>query len=229
MKRKISLLSLVLLMIIMSTSTTFANHVENENMYKQMNDEINIEKEKLREDLYEQLKKQDALVLMEVYEEILYPEIERQIEREYAEKYGYVKPTEYRSSSGGRSYYAPRGGVVTYLTKSFDYKPTEVLIMGLDEDKSYDLVLNMSSFSAGDVVKSILGFIPKSGFSVVFTLQSMVDRLAINNIKQCGRCAKVINTYSREWNTRASIVTGWCDRFNLEVPSNAYNVSFESF
>ncbi|SMB90239.1 hypothetical protein SAMN00017477_1594 [Peptoniphilus asaccharolyticus DSM 20463] len=36
MKRKISLLSLVLLMIIMSTSTTFANHVENENMYKQM-------------------------------------------------------------------------------------------------------------------------------------------------------------------------------------------------
>lgn len=70
----------------MSTSTTFANHVENENMYKQMNDEINIEKEKLREDLYEQLKKQDALVLMEVYEEILYHEIERQIEREYAEK-----------------------------------------------------------------------------------------------------------------------------------------------
>lgn len=190
-----------------------------------MESDIQNEIEIARKEIYRQLEEQDALILMEVYEDIIYPQIEKQIRAEYR---GEVNPfIEERASY----YYAPKGGMVTYLTPISGYKPTEVAVTCLDRDKSYDYFLNKYSFSLSSVLSTILGYIPDLGdvSGMILDIKGIADSLAISNVKNADGCAQIINTYSREWGTKASLLTGWSDRYNIYVPSNATNVTFSRF
>ena len=176
-----------------------------------------------RQSIYSQLKAQDALVLMDVYEDIIYPQIEQQIR----EDCGMGAETR----AAGYSYYAPNGGLVTYLAPVGDYEPTEVAVTCLDRDDSYTYLLNSMSFSMGDLLESIIGYIPVIGdiSSILFTVKGTCDAAAISNIKDNDGYAQIINTYSREFGTKASVLTGWSTRMNITAPSNAMSVQFKSF
>lgn len=190
-----------------------------------MESDIKNEIEIARKEIYRQLEEQDALILMEVYEDIIYPQIEKQIRSEYR---GKIHPLMDERAS---YYYAPKGGMVTYLTPISGYKPTEVAVTCLDRDKSYDYFLEKNSFSLSNIFSTKLGYIPNLGdvSGVLLDISGIADSLAISNVKAAGGCAQIINTYSREWGTKASLLTGWSDRYNIYVPSNATNVTFSRF
>lgn len=122
-------------------------------------------------------------------------------------------------------------GGVTYLSAIPNAQPTEVAVICLNRDKSYDLLLENYSFTAASIVQDILGYIPNvgTGAGIVFTIQGISDRIAVTNIKNNGGCAKIVNTYSREYGTKASVLTGWSDRFNIVIPSNSSERIYTSF
>lgn len=194
----------------------------------QIENDVKNEIEIARKEIYKQLEQQDALILMKVYEDIIYPQIEEQIRDEYKEE---ITPS--RVSRASRtSYYAPNGGMVTYLHPISGYKPTEVAVTCFDRDDSYDYILNQySSFTVSDIIYSVLGYIPGVGdvSSSILNIRGVADKAAMKKIKEAGGCAEIINTYSREWGTKASIVTGWSDRYYINIPSSATNVSFKRF
>ncbi|QDY32650.1 hypothetical protein [Clostridium sporogenes] len=121
--------------------------------------------------------------------------------------------------------------MVTYLSPVSGYKPTEVAVTCLDKDKSYDYFLNKYSFSVSNILYRILGYIPNLGSvsGAVLDINGIADSVAISKVKEADGCAEIINTYSREWGTKASILTGWSDCYNIYVPSNATNVKFTRF
>lgn len=187
---------------------------------EEIENDIRQEIEIARKEIYRQLEQQDALILMEVYENIIYPQIEQQIRDEYR-----------GVAVSSKHYHAPNGGLVTYLSPLDGYKPTEVAVTCLNRDDSYEYLLNKYSFTLSDVIYAILGYIPRLGSvsSTVLNINGFADSLAISKIKDAGGCAQIINTYSREWGTKASLLTGWSDRYDIYVPSNATNVTFSSF
>lgn len=204
----------------------FASNQDNADYEKQMIDEIEIEKKKERENILKQLEEQDAVEMLDVYEEIIYPEIEDSIRTKYAIKYGvkYIKPY-------SQSYIAPNGGVVSYLNTVNGYKSTEAIVTYLDKPKTIDFVFEWTSFSMGNIVKAILGYLPRTGSvsSFLFSLESISKEMSITNINNCDRHAKIINTYSRIDGTTASVVTGWCNRYNIVIPQNASDVNYTEF
>lgn len=224
--KKVAVL-LVLVSILVSPIHAFASNFDGD-IISQMEKEIAIEKEIARREIYRQLKDQDALIMLEVYEDIIYPQIENQIKNEYAVLYNLAIDTVTPYSN---SYDAPNGGLVTYLHPMTGYKPTEVAITCLDRDASYDYILEANSLTIRGVLLSILGYIPYIGdiSGLVLDIQGIVDGFSISSIKKAGGCAMIMNTYSREFGTKASLVTGWSDRFKIIVPSVATNVRANIF
>lgn len=172
--------------------------------------------------VYSQLRAQNALELMDVYEEILYPLIEVDVANEYGRK----------SASAATSYYAPNGGLLQYKFSSGGDYITEVAITGLDYDNSYYFVLSNSQFTVYNVVQTILGFIPNAGYfaSALFTMTSAVSGAAKSDILAAQGYALTINTYNSPTGAKASVVTGWTDRFRLSVTtSGAYDINFTAY
>lgn len=200
-----------------------------EQMENDIKNEINI----ARKEIYRQLEQQDALILMKVYEDIIYPQIERQIRAEYGEEVNTLNGTSMLMATSSSSYYAPNGGLVTYLSPVSGYQPTEVAITCFDRDDSYSYLLKVSSsFTLKDALLTVLGYVPnKIGIisSSILNIQGFKDREAIKQVDNAGGCAQIINTYSREWGTEASLLTGWSDRYYINVPSSATNVTITRF
>ena len=172
------------------------------------------------EDVYRQLEEQDALVLLDTYEQILTAEIESSI----LAKYGLT-------SASRASLNMPNGGVVTYLSPVADYEPTEVYSVYLERQRTLDYILNMYSFHIEDIIIEILGFIPfvDDITSHILDISSYADRAAITSINAAGGYTHIINTYSREFGTSASVVTGWDAHPVVTTPNNAMEVQYRLF
>ncbi|MBV1821299.1 hypothetical protein [Clostridium cochlearium] len=233
--KKVIHLMLTFMIVFGVTGSVFAQspnigQVKKEEIEEKIENDIKNEIEIARKEIYRQLEQQDALILMGVYEDIIYPQIEEQIRTEYEESNTLTVSRASRSS-----YYAPNGGLVCYLAPVNGYKPTEVVSVCLTRDDSYQFFLNTNSFTLSDVFSTAIGYVPKipdiisQATSLIFDVKGINDKLAIRAVKNAGGCAEIINTYSREWGTKASILTGWSDRYNITVPSNAMNVTFRSF
>lgn len=226
--KKIFSLMLVFILAFGVTGNVFAASSNNEKTKKvvDMETDIKNEIELARKEIYRQLKQQDALVLMEVYEDIIYPQIEQQIKAEYSRNKGALLATESR-----RGFYAPNGGLVTYLHPISGYKPTEVAVTCLNRSDSYDYLLLRDSFSISSLLKTILGYVPYVGgiSGTLMDMDGVVDSIAKRNIYKAGGCAQIINTYSREWGTKASIINGWTDRYDIFIPVSATDVTFKRF
>lgn len=165
-------------------------------------------------DVYAQLESQDALVLLDVYEKIIAADITQEVQAEF----GVVSP------QGNRVFYMPNGGLITYLVPVPGYEPTEVAVTCLERQRTLDYILDQYSFKMSNLLETILGYVPKiSGFaSVIFTMLSFADSLALSRIRDASGYTKIINTYSREFGTKASIVLGWDTYSTATTPSNAY-------
>lgn len=190
--------------------------------------EISEREQEIFDDIYNQLKAQNAEILFDTYKEILAPQIRDEI------YYIHGYPVANRSiiSSYSRSYTFTYGGYVTYLKSVPDSKPTEVAVLNLDYDDSYAFVLNSSSsFTIQDLATTILGYAPNIGAisSIVSTMNSMSTKASYKSISSAGGYAQIINTYSREYDTKASIVTGWYSHPSYSTPSDAYSITATTF
>ncbi|MBM7872084.1 hypothetical protein JOC70_003632 [Clostridium pascui] len=112
--KKIFCLMLTLMMAFGGFGNVFAASPDiklskTERMENDIKNEINI----TRKEIYRQLEQQDALILMKVYEDIIYPQIERQIRAEYGEEVNTSNGTSTLMATSSLSYYAPNGGLVT--------------------------------------------------------------------------------------------------------------------
>ncbi|NME63614.1 hypothetical protein HF846_03245 [Clostridium cadaveris] len=195
---------------------------------EEIEEEIKAELELARKDIYMQLEKQNALILMKTYEDIIYPSIEKEIRDKYANN----KMNNIIETRGSYSYYAPEGGMITYLSELDGYKPTEVVITCLNRNDSYDYLLLNKRFSVNDVCNAILGYIPYIGSvtDIVMRIKALADQSSLDKVYKAGGCMKIISTYSREWGTKASILTGWNDRFYINISlDNATNITTSRF
>ena len=63
----------------------------------------------------------------------------------------------------------------------------------------------------------------------LLTMNSIVDSLALTSIDNANGYTKIVNTYSREYGTTASVVRGWDDPPFVVTPSNSYDHHIERF
>lgn len=220
MYKNLSKLSVMMVVVLMVTllSSTISIAAPIFNLEKVIQNEIHNEIEIARQEIYYQLERQDALSLLPVYEELIYTQIENQIRYEYTG----IAPM--------ASYPAQNGGFVTYLTSSSGYDPTEVAITCLTRDDSYQYFLDSESFTMKHLLSALFGYVPNLGdvSGTILTIQGIYDSVAKRSVNNAGGCAKIINTIAFD-GTRASLVTGWSDRFDIYVPSNAYSVHITRF
>lgn len=217
-RSKISLM-MVVVMFVTLLSSTMSMAASELDIKKVIQKEIQKEIEIARQEIYIQLKRQNALILMETYEELIYPQIENQIWGEYTG----ITPM--------ANYSAPNGGFVTYLTPVSGYNPTELAITCLTRDDSYQYFLDRESFTMSHLLSALFGYVPDYGdvSGTILTVQGLNDALAKKSVNNAGGCAKIINTRSGIDGTRASLITGWSDRYNIYVPSNAYSLHITRF
>ncbi len=227
MIKKNWIVCLSLLLIICFSSKVFANDSLSEaELIVEMNNQIEVEKSNAKLILEEELKKQDALEHLQVFEEYIYKNIEERVKHEYAEKYNFIFD---KARASQKSYYAPNGGTVAYLAPVSNYKPTEMSVVAMNRSDSYDYFLNRYSYTPKDLIIDILGFLPGvygGTFSMVSTVEGVLTKTEISRVRDAGGYAEVISSYSREFGTSASITWGWNDRPYIYIPSNSYNVSF---
>ncbi len=227
MKRVISLF-LVLVLLLGPVVNVFAENVNiTGSRMEQMEKEINFEIEIARKEIYRQLEEQDALILIGVYEDLFYPQIERQIRAEYM---GESTNLEYIRAQMW-DFYAPNGGILTYLSPLAGYKPTEVAITCLNRDDSYSYILYQNSITISSVLLTILGYVPYVGdiSGLLLDINGTVNSLAMTRIKEAGGCAQIVNTYSREFGTKASLVSGWSNRYYISIPNTSTNAYLNKF
>lgn len=205
MSKLIKLVSsaLALALVLNITFPAYASNPTSEmSTEDQIQQEITFRQQELYEVIYEQLEAQNALELIGEFEAILYPNIESQVQAEF----GGVQPI-----GDDDEQRAPYGGVVTYLSPIDGYQPSEVAITGLDYNNSYYYVLSSNSFTIGSIVETILGYIPYIGAcaSLAFSIRSWSTALSNNKILEADGYAQITNVYSPEFDTEASVVTGW--------------------
>lgn len=225
---------LALTLMVSGTGTVFAAGANTKvtTIESKIQQEIQKEKEIARANIYVQLEQQDALIMLEIYEDIIYPEIE------YSVRAKYQQNSSIQKAAATTSYTAPNGGVVTYLAPlgTGVSKPTEVAVTCLNQLQTGKLAIRMAAGSTNmaAILNDILGSIPKLKwigwpFSTLFTMQTLSNDYAFRQIEAANDHAKIINTYSREYGTSASVLTGWTERYKITVPSNATSITFTKF
>ncbi len=230
MKKRLCSFVLAAILLVASVPGASASNITTpEQMYALAENEIQATMEVVMNDVYQQLDAQDALVLLDLYRQILEPEIRADV----MEKYGLsAVSTETTRISGQKTYSLPYGGVITYLSEFDDYAPTEVVATYLDRDRAYDYIFlgkndttTDTDFVVGTIIQEAVGNIPYvSGIAnILFFLESLADSSIKSSISSANGYAKVINTRSREFNTSASVVTGWSTHNTATTPSNSIN------
>ena len=64
---------------------------------------------------------------------------------------------------------------------------------------------------------------------LLLDINGTVNSLAMTRIKEAGGCAQIVNTYSREFGTKASLVSGWSNRYYISIPNTSTNAYLNKF
>ena len=185
-------------------------------------EEIDARLDIIMDDVYLQLEAQDALVLLDVYEEYFLAEVTCEVMSEYG-----IEPY----LEGKITYTLENGGAISYLSSIPNAQPTEVLVTCLERQRTLDYILDSYSFSINTIIETILGGLGSIGdmSGPLLTMNSIVDSLALTSIDNANGYTKIVNTYSREYGTTASVVRGWDDPPFVVTPSNSYDHHIERF
>lgn len=172
------------------------------------------------EDVYRQLKEQNATDLFDIYKEILEPQIEAEVLADFG--------IQLQSSN---SYVFNHGGYVTYLKPLSGYKPTEVAVTCLDINGTNKYIYNMKKITMESILMAYLGEIPKVGavLDILSLSTDLSDLSSIGAVSAAGGYGEIINTHSYEFDEKASIFTGWRNHPYYTLPSGATNVHWGAF
>ena len=202
MKKRLCSFVLAAILLVASVPGASASNITTpEQMYALAENEIQATMEVVMNDVYQQLDAQDALVLLDLYRQILEPEIRADV----MEKYGLsAVSTETTRISGQKTYSLPYGGVITYLSEFDDYAPTEVVATYLDRDRAYDYIFlgkndttTDTDFVVGTIIQEAVGNIPYvSGIANIKTpCVIALIYLIICNINTCTCVISVVGYY----------------------------------
>lgn len=201
--------------------------------------QIQQEESRILSSVYSQLKAQDALGLMDIYKEILIPEIEASVRSEY----GTVANS--RSAVSSRSAYTyalPGGGSIgytstlgatvldTFLTPSqyAEYAGDESIV-------PYDFFLStalagIGKMIAGDdeiLAATIGGW--GSVFSIFIALKTYVDAGARRSVAQANFYANIIDVSATGGTETGSVMIGWETHSNATIPDDSQNIHIKRF
>ncbi len=197
---------------------------------------INSEYEAAMECIYAQLKAQDALDMLDVYEDIIYTMI---VQREYAEAgiepFGYT--TKIRASNGGTAAYAK--------PREFGTSAVPVVIQYMTPNQfDYDLIAQLPDLTLGGLVMDITkGRLPKFAalvdkcslplkvFDVMYNLLVKVNSTVESSVKNANGYAMIINTYRYTDSSWETGILGWSTHPHIYLPDDVpeSEVEFEPF
>ena len=147
--------------------------------------------------MYSQLKRQDALDMMDVAEYVY--------RTTNPSKSGIVP---HGSEDDYTKVYAQYGGNMEYTTRVNNVK-TYVNNTYMDYDNSYYYILTKDIVDVGDVIMAIFGYLPIVGpiASTISNIQVMRDSAASNSIKAAKGYAEITTTQKN--NKTSSMLIGW--------------------
>ncbi|WP_312159588.1 hypothetical protein [Oscillibacter sp.] len=181
--------------------------------------QIQQEEARIFSSVYSQLKAQDALGLMDIYKEILIPEIEASVRSEY----GPVVNSRSAASSGSDyTYWLPSGGSIgytstfgttvlaTFLTPSqyAEYAGDQSIVL-------YDFFLSTALAGIGKKIAGDDAILAETigGWGTVFSmfiaLKTYVDAGAQRSVAQANFYAKIIDISATGGTETGSVMIGW--------------------
>ena len=227
MKKLISSV-LVFALIFSSIGSTFAINnktvsvnMDEQNIEQTIQQEIRSRQEVIINDVAAQLQEQGALELLDVYQSIIYPQIEKQVLSEYG-----ILET---ASRGSLYAYAPYGGVASYVYNDFGLIDTQVAVTCMHPADTLKYILKSTSTVPQVIIQLILGYIPGFGnyFAALMALTGIKTAAAARDIDRAGGYGQIIN--ARRGDVWSSVVCGWHDAPYIILPQGAYNHSFQIF
>lgn len=223
MKKKFHAFVLAFILLVSSIPHASASNITTvEQTYVLSESEIQATVDSTMVNVYHQLEAQDALVLLDIYRQIVEQEIRSSV---MVKDVGVTVKAIPDADSGERSYTLTNGGIVAYLSEFDDYKPTEVVVTCMDRNRAYDYILEANSCVIGDVARDALGYVPCIGgiSSFLFSLETVANTSSLASVRNANGYAKIINTYSREFGTSASVLMGWDTHPITTTPGNSIN------
>lgn len=212
MKMKAMSFFLTLVMCMTLCTPAFAKEqslILQENMIEtKIEQEIQNQMDGIRETIYDQLKAQNALVMMEVYEQLIYPDVEMRVRAKYGQNV-------LAASSDIEYHYAPNGGMLEGLTPVPGFEPLEYIKVGFDKedsDKFIDQYFDYT-FRPSKVLSAILGVTPQLhlvGLGLL-AVTGYFDEKAKQAVRDAGGYAMIYTTYSPEFDTESAVILGWED------------------
>jgi len=201
--------------------------------------QIQQEEARIFSSVYSQLKAQDALGLMDIYKEILIPEIEASVRSEYGPV---VNSRSAVNSSSAYTYALNRGGAIgytstlgatvlnTYLTPSqyAEYAGDESIV-------PYDFFLSTALAGIGkkiagddEILAATIG-----GWGTVYSLfcvlKTYVDAGARRSVARADFYALIIDVSASGGPETGSVMIGWKTHSNATIPDDSQNIHIKRF
>lgn len=211
MKKRLVSMFLILAMCMGLAVPAFATEsVPTEMTVEQVEAEIQAEKDRIYATVYEQLEAQGVLGLMDIYKEILDPQIEMGVIMRLSEDERL--PDSIAVPYLVTQYHFPYGGMISQTNKATG---AECLNIYMDRTHTLYYLLNgETSFVAYDLLISIYGAfqnVPQIGafFSVLSAINFTINQLNKNDINDAKGYAYLINVYDPISGERGSTILGW--------------------
>lgn len=182
-----------------------------------LNAEIEDRLEIVMADVYRQLEEQDALVLLDVYKDLMRSQVTQSIYYKYNIPLTINNGIEATPAANG-SHRADYGAVSHYFAPMpYGYEPTELTTVYFDQDrteayllKDEEFIMSMILDAALDNVWSkIFGATVAAQISALTSIPTIVELSIRANIEAADRKAMIIYSYSHEFDTSATVTTGW--------------------
>lgn len=222
MKRIISYITLVAVMISTCLPVSAKGSINADNQAAVIEAEIERRLEIAMQDVYVQLEAQDALVLQDIYQDIIRADIEYAVMLEYGGVIPYA--TTYNMPNGGWAHYFTEVVVGEEKTEVFTtyYTPEQTEEIVYTELDTYTALFRILGLDA-----KLLGL--STPIQLLLKLPVIAASSARRNIESADDYSKIIHTYSYEHDTEATVVTGWHDHTIVTRPENAIEFNYGRF
>lgn len=205
-KRFVSMLLALAMCMGLAVPAFAAKPVEETITLEQLESEIQAEKDRIYATVYEQLEAQGVLGLMDIYKEILDPQIEMTVIGKHMEDG--TLPENVAVPYAQKHYYFEHGGVLTYNNIATG---AEVVATYMDKETT-TTYLNNSSFIVADVIMELLGRLPDNWgtiFTVLSNVLTIVSDAKKANIENSGGRAYVLNVHDPISDEYGSTLFSW--------------------
>lgn len=222
MKRIISYITLVAVMISTCLPVSAKGSINADNQAAVIEAEIERRLEIAMQDVYVQLEAQDALVLQDIYQDIIRADIEYAVMLEYGGVIPYA--TTYNMPNGGWTHYFTEVVAGEEKTEVFTtyYTPEQTEEIVYTELDTYTALFRILGLDA-----KLLGL--STPIQLLLKLPVIAASSARRNIESADDYSKIIHTYSYEHDTEATVVTGWHDHTIVTRPENAIEFNYGRF